>query len=42
MAARLVEMAAGPAEKLAEIEMLTASTASRTLESRALPLSSGH
>jgi hypothetical protein len=42
MAARVIEMAAGPAEKLAEIEMLATLTARRTQEPRHCPLGPGH
>src|SRR5215467_5700776 len=42
MAARVIEMAAGPAEKLAEIEMLTALTARRTQEPRHCPVGPDH
>jgi len=42
MAARVIEMAAGPAEKFAEIEMLATLTARRTQEPRHCPLGPGH
>ena len=42
MAACVIEMAAGPAKKLAEIEMLTALTAPRTQEPRHCPVSPDH